>query len=97
MARTIKEYFLEAGLDEDFALRKVSQYEKHPDIAAEFEYWISNGTYRENGIEIEGYTAAKLGKMSEYLYGEGSFSMLIMLNEKPEKAKKKIADGFRLK
>ncbi len=93
----IKNYLISAGLDEDFAERKITQYSKHLDIADEFSSWIKNGQYIENGIQVEGYTAKQLSELSEYLVGEGSFSMLIMLREKPEKAKKKIQEGFRIK
>lgn len=93
----IKEYLTAAGLDEEFVERKISQYIKHIDIADEFAEWIASGQYKENGIQVEGYTAKQLSELSEYLVGEGSFSMLIMLREKPEKAKKKIQEGFRIK
>lgn len=93
----IKSYFIEAGLDEAFANRKVAQYSKHMDISEEFIYWIVNGQYVENGIMVEGYSAKQLSELSRNLVGEGSFSLLIMLREKPEKAKKKIQEGFRIK
>lgn len=93
----IKNYLISAGLDEDFVERKIIQYSKHQDIADEFSSWITSGQYKEDGIQVEGYTAKQLSELSEYLIGEGSFSMLIMLREKPEKAKKKIQDGFRIK
>lgn len=97
MVEQIKEYLTAAGLDEEFVERKISQYIKHIDIADEFAEWIASGQYKENGIQVEGYTAKQLSELSEYLVGEGSFSMLIMLREKPEKAKKKIQEGFRIK
>lgn len=93
----IKEYLTAAGLDEEFVKRKISEYVKHIDIADEFAEWIASGQYKESGIQVEGYTAKQLSELSEYLVGEGSFSMLIMLREKPEKAKKKIQEGFRIK
>lgn len=93
----IKKYFISVGLDEDFIERKIIQYSKHQDIADEFSYWITNNQYKEDGIQVEGYTAKQLSELSEYLIGEGSFSMLIMLRDKPEKAKKKIQEGFRIK
>lgn len=93
----IKKYLISAGLDEEFIERKLYQYSKHTDIADEFANWIVSGQYIEDGIQVEGYTAKQLSELSEYLVGEGSFSMLIMLREKPEKAKKKIQEGFRIK
>lgn len=97
MVEQIKAYFIEAGLEEAFADKKVNQYSKHVDISAEFIYWIVNGKYVENGIRVEGYSAKQLSELSRNLVGEGSFSLLIMLREKPEKAKKKIQEGFRIK
>lgn len=97
MVEQIKEYLTAAGLDEEFVERKISQYAKHIDIADEFAEWIASGRYKDNGIEVEGYTAKQLSELSEYLVGEGSFSMLIMLRERPEKAKKKLQEGFRIK
>ena len=96
MVEQIKEYLTAAGLDEEFVERKISQYIKHIDIADEFAEWIASGQYKENGIQVEGYTAKQLSELSEYLVGEGSFSMLIMLREKPEKAKKKIQERRRI-
>lgn len=97
MVNQIREYLTMAGLDEEFVDRKLLQYSKHVDIADEFSEWIVCGHYKDNGIQVEGYTAKQLAELSEYLNGEGSFSMLIMLREKPKKAKKKIQEGFRIK
>ena len=93
----IKRYLSDAGLTDSALDRKLEQYSRHQDIAKEFLYWIINNKYMEDGVEIEGYTAYTLGNMSEYLTGEGSFSLMIMLREKPEKALKKISEGFRIK
>ena len=82
MVNQIKEYLSEAGLDSEFIARKLTQYSKHEDIAKEFSEWIVTGYYKDNGLQVEGYTAKQLAQLSEYLEGEGSFSMLIMLREK---------------
>ncbi len=97
MVDKIREYLLSAGLEENFVERKVLQYSKHPDIAKEFAEWITTQKYIDNGIQVEGYTAKKLAENSKYMVGEGSFSMLILLREKPDKAKKRIEEGFRIK
>jgi hypothetical protein len=93
----IKKYLIEAGLDEDFVKRKVLTYSKHPDIAEEFSDWIRSGHYRDNGLEVQGYTAKQLAELSQYLVGEASFSMMIMLRENPKKALSKIKGGFKVK
>ena len=66
------------------------------DIAAEFEYWISNKEYLD-GVIIEGYTAKSIAALSPYMDGEGAFQLLIELRERPDKAKKRINDGFKIK
>ncbi|MCI9540234.1 MAG: hypothetical protein HFG39_04115 [Lachnospiraceae bacterium] len=83
-------------IDYDAIERKLSQYSKHTEIADEFANWIVIGQYVGDGIQVEGYTAKQLSELSEYLVGEGSFSMLIILREKLEKEKKKIQEGFKI-
>ena len=78
-------------------VRKVLTYSKHPDIAEEFSDWIRSGHYRDNGLEVQGYTAKQLAELSQYLVGEASFSMMIMLRENPKKALSKIKGGFKVK
>lgn len=51
----------------------------------------------EFDASVEGYTAEKLASMSPYLDGEGAFMLLIELKENPDKAKKRIAEGFKMK
>lgn len=77
--------------------QKLSQFEKHPDIAQEFEYWIEHRQFKSAGVEVKGYTAEKLAALSEYLDGEGSFSVLVELRENPDKALRRIKRGFKKK
>ena len=78
--------------------RKMSKFEKHKDIAAEFEYWIRNGKYvHDSPVEIEGYTAEKIAREISNLDGEGTFIMLIELREDPQKALNKLKNGFKQK
>ena len=46
---------------------------------------------------MEGYTAKKLSELSEYLDGDGAFVLLIELRENPDKARKRITNGFKYK
>ena len=46
---------------------------------------------------MEGYTAKKLSELSEYLNGDGAFVLLIELRENPEKAHRRIMQGFKRK
>ena len=98
MSEIIKEYYSKADIMPLLLKTKLSKFEKHPDIANEFEYWIKNNSYMlESSISINGYTAEKLASLSEYLDGEGAFMMLIELRENPTKAMTKIENGFKIK
>ena len=73
-------------------------FDKHKDIASEFEKWIKEKEYKmEGAVTVEGYTAKKLSEISDYLNGEGAFMMLVELRENPKKAKERIAGGFKIK
>lgn len=98
MSKIIEEYYAKAKVMPLLLKSKMTKLSKHPDIAAGLEYWISEKKYREKDcVVVEGYTAKKLSELSKYLDGEGAFMLLIELRENPEKALKKIADGFKLK
>lgn len=71
--------------------------DRNIDIKEEFEYWIKTKTYKEEScVEIEGYTAEGISKLSKYMVGEGSFILLIELRENPERAKRRIKEGFMI-
>lgn len=94
----IREYYEKTRLPELMIDMKVGLFDKHPDIKAEFEHWIQTQEYIvDNAVTVENYTAEALSKKSEFLDGEGAFSMLIQLRENPAKALKKIERGFKLK
>lgn len=96
--KIIKEYLFKAKVPEVIINKKIAAYEKHPDIAKEFENWILTKKYPEKDcVVVENYTAEKLANISEFLDGEGAFAMLIQLREKPHQALKKIKDGFMLR
>lgn len=94
----IEKYLEKVHLPEMLMKKKMDSYKKHPDIAKEFEYWIKNKQYfQDNCVKIEGYTAEKLAKLSEFLNGEGAFGLLIELREDPGKALKRISKGFKMR
>lgn len=96
MSKVIETYYKDAGIMPLLLKKKMAAFTKHPDIAAEFEYWISNKKYLE-GVSVEGYTAKSIAPLSPYMDGEGAFQLLIELRENPNKAKKRIGAGFKLK
>ncbi len=94
---TIRKYYENAGLNLNDIERKLSIFEKHPDITEEFKNWIEANEYSIDGIKIEGYSAQQLAGLSPLLEGEGAFLMMIELREHPKKAINRIERGFKLK
>lgn len=96
MSKIIEEYYKDANILPLLLKKKMAAFAKYPDIAAEFEHWISNQKYID-GVRIEGYTAKSIAALSPLMDGEGAFQLLIELRENPSKAKKRINAGFKLK
>ena len=97
MSEIIKNFYEENKIPAVLLKQKIAKFDKHLDIASEFEYWIQNKVYKPDGISEEGYTAKRLAEESEYMNGEGAFMMLIELRENPKKALEQIAKGFKRK
>ena len=98
MSKIIEEYYKSANIMPFLLKRKMDKFNQHPDVSAEFEYWIENKTYKSNGcISVEGYTALILAEQFKLLNGEGVFMLLIELKENPQKAMGKIENGFKIK
>lgn len=98
MSPVVEEYYKKANTPAFLLKQKTAKLERNSDIQSEFEYWIKNHEYKSTDcVTVEGYTASSLAALSSYLVGEGAFMMLIELREKPERAKAKISDGFKIK
>ena len=97
MSKIIETFYTENNIPAFLLKQKMNAFEKHKDIASEFEYWIEHKSYMANGCIIEGYSASQLAAITEYLDGESAFLLLIELRENPQKAKKRISDGFKRK
>lgn len=98
MSGIIKEFYEEKKVPKPILEQRLKKFEKHEDIASEFEAWIKERKYKIDGaVTIEGYTAKILSELSEYLNGDGAFMMLIELRENPKKARERIAAGFKIK
>lgn len=94
----IKQFYEKNNLPKPIVEQKVADFSRHSDIAEEFEQWITDRTYKAEGaVTVEGYTAKKLSELSEYLDGDGAFVLLIELRENPEKAHRRIMQGFKRK
>lgn len=98
MSEIINQFYEENRIPKPVLDQKLKKFDKHKDIAAEFETWIKERTYKTEGaVTAEGYTAKKLVELSEYLNGDGAFILLIELRENPKKAKERIVAGFKRK
>ena len=97
MSDVIENLYREYKIPEKLIARKIQEFDDNPDIRDEFEYWINKGEYKsDNPVCIEGYTAQLLAQLNKNLEGEGAFSLLIELRKEPEKAIRKIKQGFQI-
>lgn len=76
------------------AKRNSEKLSKYDDIKSEFEKWIDTQEYPADGIEIEGYDAAKISELAPFMNGVGVYNFLATLRDAPNLAKQTIADGF---
>lgn len=97
MSEMIEKFYRKTGILSVLLSQKLSRFERNPDIAQEFEYWLECKRFKSGGVVEHGYTAEKLASLSEYLNGEGAFVMLMELRENPEKALQRIQRGFKRK
>ena len=98
MSAVIEKFYADNNTPKVLLKQKIAIFDRHKDIASEFEKWITTNEYvTENAVCVEGYTAKQLAETSEYLNGEGAFVMLVELREKPPKASEQISKGFILK
>ena len=98
MSDVIKRFYEENNIPKPVLEQKLKKFDKHKDIAEEFEFWIKERAYRDDAaVTVEGYTAKQLADLSEYLDGDGAFVLLIELRENPRKAYERIAEGFKRK
>lgn len=77
------------------AAKIASPFAKHDDIRAELEQWIERQEYKPNNpLTIEGYTAEMISKLAPFMDGVGAYNFMITLRERPDNAKRIIAEGF---
>ena len=69
--------------------------EKHDDLRAELEKWIETQEYaQDNPLTIEGYSAEMISKLAPFMDGVGVYNFMVTLRERPDSAKRIIAEGF---
>lgn len=97
MSKIIENYYKQANVMPLLLKQKMSKLTRNNDVLKEFEYWIEHKQYTPNGVSIEGYTAKSLAELSCYIDGEAAFMLLIELREAPDKALRRIKNGFKIK
>ena len=79
----------------EVALKIASPFEKHSDICAELEKWLEQRKFsQDNPLTIEGYTAEAISKLAPFMDGVGVYNFMVTLRERPDNAKRIIAEGF---
>jgi hypothetical protein len=79
----------------DVAAKIASPLKRHIDIRAELEKWIEQKEYpQENPLKIEGHTAETISKLAPFMDGVGVYNFMVTLRERPDNAKRIIAEGF---
>lgn len=95
MEKIINYLVNERNQKKEVAVRISSLFEKHNDICAELEHWIEQKEYVvNNALTIDGYTAEAISKLAPFMDGVGVYNFMITIRERPDIAKKIIADGF---
>ena len=98
MSEIIEKFYTNNNIPKVILDQKIKMFDKHKDIAAEFEKWITTQKYViDDAVTVEGYTAKRLAETSDYLNGEGAFVILVELRENPKKALEQIAKGVKRK
>ena len=93
---TIQNYLISVRNQKPAVAAKITQpLEKHDDIRAELEQWIERQAYPpQNPLTIEGYTAEAISKLAPFMDGVGVYNFMVTLRERPDNAKRIIAEGF---
>ena len=97
MSKVIENYYKQANVMPLLLKQKMIKLQRNADIMREYEYWIEHKQYQNNGLSVEGYTAQALAELSAYTDGEAAFMLLIELRETPERALRRIKNGFKVK
>jgi len=96
MTEKIVNYLINTRNQKPEVAAKVSMpFERHNDIRAELEGWIARQAYpQDNPLTIEGYTAASISKLAPFMDGVGVYNFMVTLRERPDNAKRIIAERF---
>lgn len=99
MEKEIIDYLTkEKGKNPVVAEALCSKVSKYDDIEKEFLEWLDRRSFDStNPIIIEGYSAADIHKLAPFLDAIGVYNFMVTLREKPDFAKKIIAQGFPIR
>ena len=79
----------------EVASKIASPFDKHSDISTELEKWLEQRKYSQDApLTIEGYTAESISKIAPFMDGVGVYNFMVTLRERPDNAKRIIAEGF---
>jgi len=92
----IIDYLVNVRSQKPAAAEKIAApFGKHDDIRIELEEWIEKQSYPSaSPLVVEGYTAEAISKLAVFMDGVGVYNFLISLRERPDNAKRIIAEGF---
>ena len=95
MEKVINYLVNERNQKPEMATKLSLSLEKHDDIRFELEKWIETKEYpQDNPLMIEGYTAENISKLAPFMDGVGVYNFMVALRERPDNAKRIIAEGF---
>jgi len=82
----------------EVAAKITAPLKKHNDICTELDNWIKTKEFpQDNPLTIEGYTAQAVSKLAPFMDGVGVYNFMVTLKERPDNAKRIIAEGFKRK
>jgi len=92
----IKDYLIKKRNQKPEVAAKIAlPFAEHDDIRNELEAWIEQQEYPiNNPLSIESYTAEAISKLAPFMDGVGVYNFMITLRERPDNAKRIIAEGF---
>jgi len=95
----IKNYLINERNQKPEVVAKIVQpLEKHDDIRTELEQWVEKREYpAKSPLTIEGYTAEAISKLAPFMDVVGVYNFMVTLRERPDNAKRIMAEGFRRK
>lgn len=92
-------YFVEEKHTSEYVANVLTKtLKKYPDIEKEFLYWLENRNFdMEAPLVINGYSARKVHEIAPFLDVAGVYNFMVTLRDDPERAERRIRNGFPIK